>query len=131
MAEVITEYSPNLEWGQQHVEIVLKAWDYEARHVVKIGGNCHGFGVMEAALRRLYETLAGEVGEDEPARVILTHADGNTMLCEDDDEREEEWLKGMTVSVRIVAYDPPTMNEVRARYGAAPLPDGDRPASQS
>ena len=127
MSEVIAEYSPDIEWGEQHVEIVLKQWAYSVTHTVKIGGNCRGFSVLDAAVRRLYDALAGEVDDGEPARVVLTSADGDTLLCEDDDEREEDWLKDMAVSARVVRYDPPTLNEVRARNGAAPVPDGDRP----
>ena len=118
---VIEEYSPNICWGKQHVEIVLQQWQYEARFVELVGGNCLGVDVMEAAFGNLYDRLEGD-----PVRVRLTAPNGDTLLCEDEHDRGDEWLKEMCVSIRIVAYDPPTVNEVRARNGVEPLPDGDR-----
>lgn len=130
-ATIIDRYSPNTEWGKQHVEIVLKQWEYEARFTVRLGGNCLGFIVLEHAVGRLYEDLTNELPDDQPASVTLTAPDGRKLLCEDDEQDEESWLKAMCVSLRIVAYDPPTLNQVRAIHGAAPVADGNRPYDPS
>jgi hypothetical protein len=127
MSEVVAEYSPNTEWGKQHVEVTLKQWAYSATHVVQIGGNCRGFDVLEAAIGRVYDLACEDVPDGYAPRLTLTAPHGGTLLCEDDEDGGEDWIKEMAVSVRIVGYDPPTLNEVRARNGAPPVPDGDRP----
>lgn len=123
-APVIADYSPNIRWGKQHVEIILKQWRYEARFVELVGGNCTGMDVLECALDNLYDRLAER---SDPAEVMLLAPDGDTLLCVDDEHKSNDWLKAMCISLRIIAYDPPTLNEVRRRNGAPPLPDGDHP----
>jgi hypothetical protein len=123
MNDIVDIYSPNFEWGKTHVEIVLQQWDHRAVEVVEVGGNCHGFGVMETAIGVLLESLPG----DERASIILTDPEGNRLHCEDDDDRQEEWLKDMVVSVRIIALTHPTLNEIRARNGAPPVEGGGVP----
>lgn len=122
---IIAEYSPNIRWGQQHIELVLKQWAYAATFVIDVGGNCTGFGVLETAIGSLYDKLP----EDEHGAVYLelTRGDGDTLRIEDDDGRGEDWLKDMIVSASVIGWTPPTVNEIRAMNGAKPLPDGDRP----
>jgi hypothetical protein len=109
--------------GKQQVELIVKAWDYSATFVEEIGGNCRGCDVIEAAISRLYDRLEGPDG----ASITLCRPNGDTMLCDDDEGCEEDWLKKMVVSSRIIGWIPPTLNEVRAQNGAPPVPDGDRP----
>lgn len=106
MADLIHEYDPNWRWGQQEVEITLMVWGYSATHTVQIGGNCHGLTVLEAAVDELTEQLYKDIPEELSLRVLLTDPEGNTLLCEDDDGRTNEWLKDMVVSLRIVGYEP-------------------------
>ncbi len=127
MPEIVAEYSPNIAWGKQHVEVTVKQWAYSATHIVRIGGNCRGFDVMESAVSQVCDLAREGVPEGCPPRLILKAPNGDTLECDDDDDRGEEWIKDMTVSVQIVGYDPPTLNEVRAMNGAPPVPDGDRP----
>lgn len=123
---LIRKYSPNTKWGKQHVEVVLMQWDYSTTYKVDIGGNCTGFGVLEAAVDRIYDSLM-EI-EDEVPTLILKKKGGKTLRCTaDDDERQEDWIKDMVVSVRIVGWTPPTLNEVRKMNGAKPVKDGNQP----
>jgi hypothetical protein len=69
--KMINEYSPNIEWGKQAVEIVLMQWAYKATFTMEVGGNCTGFPVIECALDNLYENLMGE--DTDIARVTLTN----------------------------------------------------------
>lgn len=125
---MIPEYNPNIKWGKQHVEIVLKQWDYSKTITVSVGGNCTGFDVLEAAAGRIYDDLPKRYyGDEEYAYVVLERADGGTLECNDEEGRDEDWIKDMIVSARIVGYTPPTVNEVRKLYGKEPLADGDRP----
>lgn len=124
---MIEEYSPNICWGKQTVEITLKQWRYAATFKVEIGGNCRGFEVLETAIGTLFEGLYDPSNPTDVARVVLKDSNGDTLLCSDDEDEGEAWLKPMVVSVAIVGWTPPTLNEVRARNGAPPIADGDEP----
>lgn len=125
---MITEYSPNIAWGKQKVEIVLMQWAYSKKIEVEIGGNCTGLSVLEAAIGRLYDSLLPEGDEnDAPAKIVLANEKGDTLECADDEDLGDDWLKNMVVSLQIIAYTPPTINEVRKMNGAKPVKDGDRP----
>lgn len=128
MAEIIAQYSPNIRWGKQHVEITLALWDYATTHVVLIGGNTRGLSVLEYAPQLLYDKLAEECEPDLP-KLILKSPAGKVLLSYDEDGLGEEWLKDMVVGLRIIDWTPPTVNEVRKLNGAKPLPDGDLPWS--
>lgn len=111
MAEIIREYSPNIQWGKQQVEIVLMQWGYRESFKIFVGGNCHGLSVIECAVGILYDNLLTE-GSEDPAKVVLVK--GNDSLhCTDDEDRGEEWLKNMIVSAQIIDWIPPTLNEVQ------------------
>ena len=129
MADVIARYNPNAKWGGQMVEIVLKQWDYQLVKTILVGGNCHGLSVMDCAVNNLYEECCDGVADDGLPSITLARADGDTLLCEDEEDCGEDWLKNMVVSLRIVDYKPPTLNEMRAMNGAKPLPpeEGDQP----
>ncbi len=115
---VIKEYSPNTRWGKQIVEIVLKQWAYSKTFTIEVGGNCTGMDVLECAIDILTDQLEGEV---------VLKSGKKTLLVEDEEERDEEWVKDMVVSIQIVDWKRPTLNEIRAKNGADPLPDGDKP----
>lgn len=125
MTNLIENNNPNNEWGKHVVEIVLKQWKYERTFVTRVGGNCHGFTILETAIDNIYDSLLDT--QDEPGELVLTDENGDTLLCTDEDDREDDWIKKMVVSCRIIDFEPPTINEVRKRNGAEPLPDGDRP----
>jgi hypothetical protein len=125
MVDMIDNNNPNNEWGKHVIEIVLKQWRYQRTFTTRVGGNCHGFTIMETAIGNVYETLLDT--QDDPSELVLTDDNGDTLLCTDDDNLGDEWIKKMVVSCRIIDFEPPTINEVRARNGAKPLPDGDRP----
>lgn len=127
---MIAEYSPNIKWGKQSVEIVLMAWRYKAAFILEIGGNSTGFRVIEHAINTLYERLYPTEG-DGPASVTLTNEAGDTMVCEDEDDLEDEWLRRMIVSAQIIEWTPPTLNEVRGMNGAEPVADGNQPWNPS
>lgn len=58
--------------------------------------------------------------------VVLKDGNGSELLSVDEEDRGERWLKSMIVGAEIIAWFPPTLNEVRAMNGAKPLPDGDK-----
>lgn len=126
-SQTITEYSPNICWGKQHVEITLMQWAYKAVFNITVGGNTHGMSVLECAVGILYDSALPD--GDGPATVILKNAKGDTLHCADDEDRGDAWLQDMVVCLRITAHTPPTLNEVRAMNGAPPVDGGDKPWS--
>lgn len=124
MANLIENNNPNNRWGKSVVEIILKQWRYEKAFTIHVGGNCRGFDVLDAAVGMVYDHI---MDTTDNAAVTLIDPEGKTLLCEDDEERGDDWIKGMVASIRIVDYVQPTLNEVRRMNGAKPLSDGDRP----
>lgn len=119
----IERYSPNTRWGKQRVRLTLMLWGYTATHEVDVGGNCLGFDVIEAGASMLLDQLPESDGLPS---VVLKDGNGSELLSVDEEDRGERWLKSMIVGAEIIAWFPPTLNEVRAMNGAKPLPDGDK-----
>lgn len=122
---VIAEYSPNIEWGRQKVAVMIKQWAYSKTLLVEVGGNCNGFNIMDTAVDMAFEQVLP--GDGRCASVELRDAGGNTLLCVDEEDRDERWFRDMVVSVQIVGWTPPTLNEIRKMNGAPPVPHGDQP----
>jgi len=100
-------YDPNLtnsgRMATQTVELTFQQWEYTATETTTVGGNCTGLDVIESAIENIEEELGYDDGE-----IILTNADGGTLVC----ELWEEKLKDMLVCARIVAITPtPESNE--------------------
>jgi hypothetical protein len=55
---------------------------------------CTGFSVIDAAIGSFYETCGDLELEDK---------DGNILICEDEEEQGEDWLKDMLICAEIVA----------------------------
>lgn len=123
MTDLIADNNPNNAWGKHVIEVTLKQWKYAATFTAKVGGNCHGLTLFDAAIDDIYALLS----KDGLPRLTLRDAEGKELLCEDDESRGEEWLRRMVVACRIIDFEPPTLNEIRARNGAAPVEGGDRP----
>lgn len=125
---MIKEYSPNIEWGKQKVEIVLMQWGYKGKFAVEVGGNCRGMSVIDCAISILYESFLPKEGDDDaPCRFELKNRKGGKLLCADDEDRGDDYIKNMVVSAQIVGWTPPTINQVRKMNGAKPVKDGNRP----
>ncbi len=122
MAAIIDINGPNREWGKHHVEVMLQLWYYRKTIVFNVGGNTIGLSVIRHAIDQLVDRIA------EAGCVELVNEDGDTLT---DDGSDEPWserrVHDMIVSARIISYTPPTLNAIRARNGAGPLPERDRP----
>lgn len=69
-----------------------------------VGGNCTGLTVIECAVQHAYEMLPRKQGFDcEFAYIELTKPNGDTLGCEDDEDRCEDWLQDMLVGAEIIA----------------------------
>lgn len=104
----IMDYDPNLtnsgKRAKQTVRLTFGQWDYRATREVVVGGNCTGRSVIDSAVWRAYEELEG----DRSPRIELTRANGDTLLCTDDEDRGEDWLSDMLVAAEIIAIVPDT-----------------------
>tara|TARA_B100000700_G_scaffold88627_1_gene99915 strand:- start:27740 stop:28114 length:375 start_codon:yes stop_codon:yes gene_type:complete len=113
VAPVIQNYDPNMTLSgrkaQQQVELVFQVWDYTAKFTVPVGGNCTGLSIMDSAIGTIYEDLPGLPYDEETPMLILYNAAGEPMECADDEDRDEDWLKDMLVSARILSIEPDGM----------------------
>lgn len=99
----MNDYDPNPQWSIHVVEVDLMQWDAKATLRAEVGGNCAGLDVINAAIDRITRDLPDDQGV---TYVELKEPTGDTLICEDDDGREEDWLKDMVVAVRIVERKP-------------------------
>ena len=103
-------YDPNNCFGMHTVELTFQSWDYKLVVSQKVGGNCKGFTILEAALQAYGDKLYEEQGENPT--LILTDDEGNTLETEafttcdgDDDEPDiEEFLSEMLVKAEIIDF---------------------------
>jgi hypothetical protein len=125
MTQLIESYSPNINCGIQVVDITFMAWGYSMTFTTRISGNRRGWDVIEAAVGVIYDQLP--TFRNEIASIELANAAGEKLLVEDEEDIGEDWLKNMIVSASIIAWEPPTLNEVRAKNGRPPIAGGDVP----
>ncbi len=95
--------------AKQEVKLTFGLWNYRAERTVTVGGNCNGFSVIEAAVGVAYDDLpylGDEEDDDVYAWIDMQGPDGNTMRCDDDDARGEDWLKDMLIKAEIISITP-------------------------
>jgi hypothetical protein len=99
-------YDPNLtlcgRTATQTVKLRFQMWESTTERTVTIGGNCTGLTVMRSAVGKVYDDLVESLPEDEPAEITLVNRDGDTLICEDEEDQGEDWLADMCVSIEIV-----------------------------
>jgi hypothetical protein len=103
-------YNPELvcmgRKAKQQVELTLQTWGYSSVVFTQVGGNCLGLSVIETAIGIVYDRLV-KLSEEtgNPVRIVLTAPDGTELICEDDDESGEDWIKDMVVGARILSIE--------------------------
>lgn len=107
LASAVMDYDPNMVYSgrmaNQQVRLTFGLWDYRNEMTVTVGGNCQGLTVIEAATENAYEMLFGDEEDDASASIVLTRANGDRLLCEDDNSECENWLKNMLIAAEIVS----------------------------
>lgn len=99
----LQQYDPNIRWAKQTVKITLMQWGYKAELTATVGGNCQGFDIFESAISNAYDGLPfTENRHGRFARLEMLDAEGNSLECEDDEEKFEEWLKDMIIAMEII-----------------------------
>ncbi len=104
---MIENNDPDNAWGKHTVELVFKEYEFSKTFVTNIGGNCHGLTVIESAVRNVFDQLVEALpDEDDPIQLTLEHPTKGIVVIEDDDGRDEDWLKDLLVSAVILSYTP-------------------------
>jgi len=104
-------YDPNLtncgRMAKQKVRLTFGVWKYRTTRETIVGGNCLGLEVIDCAVSNVFEELDyKEIRGEQIEEIILEDADGNTLHCDDDEDRDEEWLKNMLVAAEILEIVP-------------------------
>lgn len=108
-------YDPNMtlsgRMAKQTVQLTFQIWQYKATKEAVVGGNCMGFTVIDFAIAQVYESLPYQEirydGKDYyVAEITLEDDEGNILLCEDEENQRDDWLRDMLVSAEIVAIKP-------------------------
>jgi hypothetical protein len=114
----IMNYDPNLarDMAKQTVRLTFGVWRYRTAIEVLVGGNCLGHRVIECAVGSAYEDLPTKTYRDGKKKVKAAFIDlkapnGDIIQCEDDDNKEEDWLKDMLISAEIVSITPDPESE--------------------
>lgn len=101
-------YDPNVSQSLQTVEITYQQWDYTAKVLVKIQGNCKGFDVLDAAIFSHAQDIYEQQGEEAVLILCRAKEDGygeDTLECSPEIEGDngvETWLEQMCIGLKIV-----------------------------
>lgn len=102
----VMNYDPNLvlcgRMALQRVRLVFGQWQYRAEMTIEVGGNCTGLDVIDAAVSNAFDQLLEDDGQ---ARISMFKAD-DELICDDDEDRGEDWLKGMLIAAEILSLVP-------------------------
>ena len=101
--QLIKKHDPNLYWHKCTYAITLMMWDYSKTFEVEVGGNVRGFDLLETAVDALHDDL--EPDDDGMLFVELENPNGETLICQDDEGKEDSWLREMVVSVVLVKQE--------------------------
>lgn len=100
--EMIKHYNPNLYCHVCTYAITLMQWDYSHVIIIEVGGNVRGFDLIESAAEAIYDTLEAS---DNCTVIELVNPKGEILICRDDEEEGEEWLKEMIVSIVLIKQE--------------------------
>lgn len=81
--------------------LTFGCWAYRWTTEATIYGNCAGFDNLDAAI--------SQVADDLPyvewgARVVMTDAAGDELICDTEEEDVEEWLTKHLISAEIIGF---------------------------
>lgn len=100
----ITEYDPNITWGEKAFSMTFMQWAFSATHTATVGGNCRAMDNLGSALSHVYDGLP--VDQYGTPYMILTDANGETLQVIDERGRSDDWLMDMLVATHLVSIKP-------------------------
>lgn len=104
-------YDPNLtcsgRMAKQKVKLTFAKWEYSVTMETEVGGNCTGLSVIECAVGRIYEELPlVKYGRHEIPSITLFKENGDTLTCDDDEDKGDDYLKDMLIAAEITGIQP-------------------------
>lgn len=103
----LMNYGPNsaasANMTKQTVRLTFGLSEYRKVVDVVVGGCCKGFSVIESAING---ALAGLYGDNDIASITLESQEKGTLRCEDECDRQENWLQDMLISAEILSIIP-------------------------
>lgn len=105
---MIDTHDPNIRWAKKTFRLTFMSWDYQVTLEATVGGNCHGFDNISAAVGQAYEELP--VDMFGVPFLTMKRADGDELHVGDEEDRDERWLMDLLVHAEITSIVP----EVRA-----------------
>lgn len=110
MNSATINYDPNLtnsgRMARQTVRLTFAMWEYRKTIDVEVGGNCTGLTVIDTAVESAYLRLEDSEFCRGPVIFLESSEDGSFLECTDDDEKGEDWLKGMLINAEIISIAP-------------------------
>lgn len=96
------DYDPNKRDGKHVVEVTFQNFAFTHKATVSVNGNCKGFDVLEAAVRRAIEDIFDEFSEGKD--MIFTLAGSNETLSVEPHDLDDDELCDLITKVRIVKF---------------------------
>jgi hypothetical protein len=110
-----TNFDPNFTLcggtASQVVHLVFGKWEYRQEMYMTVKGNARGLSVISAAVSMAYDYLLGRCTNTIYAHIELVNQEGDTLLDEDDEGKEIDWLEEMLISAEIISIEPCTLEE--------------------
>lgn len=104
----VMNYDPNMvtsgRKAKQVVRMTFGQWEYRATFEKTVGGNGRGLSVIDCAVGQVSDDLYSD--EREYGSITMLNANGDELICDDDDDMGEDWLKNMLISAEIVSITP-------------------------
>lgn len=104
------DYDPNLtcsgRMAKQTVRLTFGMWEYRKTMETEVGGNCTGLTVIDCAVGNVYDNLPENYYGAASMEMYAMDESGDILLCEDDEERGDDWLKDMLIAAEITAIRP-------------------------
>ena len=104
MPDEVVNFDPNVNYSGRMatkvVRLTFGLWEYRWVTEATVGGNTPGLSVIEAAVGSTFEKVA------DSGFTMVRERDGAELLCENIEERDEDWLEEMLVSAEITSVAP-------------------------
>lgn len=104
----VMDYDPNMTTSgrkaKQVVRMTFAMWEYRATFEKTVGGNSTGLNVIDCAICQVSEETYDE--DANYGSITMLNDSGKELICVDDEDRGEEWLKDMLISAEIVSITP-------------------------
>lgn len=97
-------YDPNNRFGNHLVELTFQQWEYKLTVEITVGGNCKGLSIIQYAVERFLDSQYREVGDDPEYITLIMTSDSGDQLETEIDVNDDEELKDMLVSARILSF---------------------------